>query len=272
MLKYIFLTLTLSLQAEPLKLAAVSYNIRYDARGDTGARDWDQRKDKLTGYLHNCRASVIGLQEVLHSQLDDVRKALPGHRHIGAGRLDGKTRGEHCPLFYDARVWRPDPAEQGTFWLSDTPDAAASTSWGYGIPRICTWARLVHAKTGRAIYVYNTHWDHRSQHSREESAKLILRKIRTRTHAADPFILMGDLNADTGNKAVRTLLASGILTDPGKRQFLTFNQWKAPLVPGKRIDHIFVSKHWNNASAVVEANGKATAASDHHSVVLEARL
>lgn len=263
------LTLCLHLAASPTDLTAISYNVRYDASGDKGDRDWKQRRDQVTGYLLSKKASVIGLQEVLHNQLLDIRKALPHYQMIGVGRSDGKKRGEYSPLFYDTRVWKPDTKEKGTFWLSDTPDTPNSKSWGNSLSRICTWVRLIHVQNKQAIYVYNTHWDHRSQPSREKAAELILKKIRTRIHSHDPFILMGDFNATTDNPSIKTLLTSGLLTDPGKKQWRTFNHWKAALVPGLRIDHIFVSTHWKKASAIVEANANPPG-SDHHPVVLHA--
>lgn len=276
MLKYLCLglSLILNLHAESLALTAITYNIRYDAGSDKEERDWDKRKDKVTGYLMEKDASIIGLQEVLHRQLKDVARALPGYMYVGVGRSDGKIRGEYSPLFYNVKVWKLDPQEHGTFWLSDTPEAPGSTSWGNSITRICSWARLVHIKSGQAIYVFNTHWDHRSQNSREKAADLILKKIRNRTHSVEPFIVMGDFNATTGNKAIKILLTSGILTNPGKHQFRTFNHWKAPLVKGPHIDHILVSKHWKNSSVVVESNSdsKGNAASDHHPVVLTTKL
>lgn len=275
MMKYLCLaalTCMLPLHAEPLKITAISYNVRNDNQGDTGERDWGARKDKVSGYLLDKKASIVGLQEVKHNQLLDLAKAMPGHQSVGAGRIDGKTAGEYSPVFYDSKLWQADPTDQGTFWLSDTPRKPNSKTWGNRTTRICSWVRLAHTKTGQSVYVYNTHWDHINQHSREKSAELILEKIRSRKHRETPFLLMGDFNANTENKAIKILLASGILTDPGKKQFSTSSMWQAPLRPGLRIDHIFVSKHWQNTQASVESNGKPTAASDHHPVVLTGAL
>ena len=47
----------------------------------------------------NSVASIIGLQEVVHKQLLDVEKLLPDYAFLGVGRDDGKTRGEHSPLY-----------------------------------------------------------------------------------------------------------------------------------------------------------------------------
>jgi len=275
MFRYLILFVVLStclsqVYAEDQPLKALTYNIRQDTGSDKGVRDWSQRKDKLTDYLVNSKASIIGLQEVRHNQLLDVVKALPNHAYVGVGRDDAKTRGEYSPIFYDTKLWKLDPKQHGTFWLSDTPDKVASKSWGNGTTRICTWARLIHIKGEKAVYVYNTHWDHRSQPSRVGAAGLILKTILARKNPQEPFILMGDFNANTDNPAIKKLLDSGILTDPCKQQLKTFSAWKAPLAPGLRIDHVFVSNGWKQAVAEVQLNAdaKGNTASDHHPVLL----
>ncbi|HCI90980.1 MAG TPA: hypothetical protein DHV60_00300 [Verrucomicrobiales bacterium] len=273
MLKYLFLILSLVsyLQADSISITAVTYNIRNDNKNDKGALNWDDRKNKITDYLLKKNASIIGLQEVKHNQLEDVVKLLPDHRYVGVGRDDGKTRGEYSPIFYNVKIWKPDPDGQGTFWLSNTPEIVASRTWGNWHNRICSWVRLIHINSGKAVYVYNTHWDHKSQNAREKSAELILNKIRSSKHKNEPFLLMGDFNATTSNKAIKTLLASPTLNDPGVKQFSTYSRWQASLVSGLRIDHLFISNHWNNSSVIVESNGDP-AASDHHPVILKAIL
>ena len=271
-LTILFLACT-SLFAHSAPLNIISYNIRQDAVGDKGPRDWQQRKDMLSGYLRNNKASIIGLQEVRHNQLLDIDKALPDHGHVGVGREDGKRRGEYSPIFYDRKIWKLDPKEHGTYWLSDTPGVANSRTWGNSHTRICTWARLIKLAgpdKGSALYIYNTHWDHRSQPSRVKSGALMLKTLKTRTHQQDPFILMGDLNATTKNPAVTQLLAAGILTDFGIRKVSSSSHWKPALVPGLRIDHIFSSASIKKAQLKVDSNPgvKGHAASDHHPVLL----
>ena len=260
-----------SLQAEPETVTAITYNIRLDTRGDVDERDWPQRRDTVTTYLRESGATIIGMQEVVHNQLEDVETALEPFDHTGVGRTDGKNEGEYSPIFYDPAVWEIDPAEQGTFWLSDTPETPGSFTWGNEIPRICSWARLKHRGNGASIYVYNTHWDHRSQPSRERAAKLMVERIRARKHADEPVLLMGDFNAKPDNAAIQTLLASGLFAESPKIEYLTFNSWEGPLVAGAPIDHIFLSPEWQAAKMAVEANGDPPG-SDHHPVAVEARL
>jgi endonuclease/exonuclease/phosphatase family metal-dependent hydrolase len=272
---FIPLLVSLSLAEEPVadSVTLISYNIRQDTESDKGPKDWGQRKGMVSGYLLRKNASVIGLQEVRHKQLLDLNKALPSHAFLGVGREDGKTLGEYSPIFYDRKVWNLDPEENGTFWLSETPSIANSRSWGNKHTRICTWARLIAAddpdkKT--AIYIYNTHWDHQSQPARVNSALLMLKKIKERAHKADPYILMGDLNATVENPAVKSLLSQDLLKDHGKNQYRSSSKWKAGLVPGLRIDHIFTAPSIEAEKLQVESNGNADdwSGSDHHPVVL----
>ncbi len=254
-----------------VSVKAVTYNIRYDAGNDRGTRDWDQRKGKVVNYLLESGATVIGLQEALKHQLDDVKGAMEGYGRIGVGRSDGKAGGEFSPILFKESVWKLDTEESGTFWLSETPEKAGSKSWGTSVTRICTWARLIHRESGVAIYVFNSHWDHRSAEARKGSAGLILKRIKQRKQADEPAILMGDLNATTDSPELKVLLNSGLLSDPGKEQFSTFNRWKAERLPGKRIDHVLVTAGWKDTKAMVQANGNP-AASDHHPVVFEGKL
>lgn len=250
-------------------LEVISYNVRYDAKGDTNKRDWNTRKSLVSDFLK--QGEIIGLQEALSHQIEELDKALPHHSVLGVGRHDGKKAGEFTPILFDTRQWNLDPKEQGTFWLSDTPSKAGSTSWGNQITRICTWARLID-NDGAGIYVFNTHWDHRSQESRVQAAHQLITKLQQRRYIDEPAIVMGDLNATVENKAVKLLLES---TDWRKRHHLvdhtpqmsTFTEWKPELKQGLRIDHIFTSPFLPVTHSHVYANGEQFPGSDHHPVV-----
>lgn len=253
------------LAAGEIKL--VTYNIRQDTGGDRGVRDWSKRAPGVVAFLKAGGFSIVGLQEARHNQVEDIQKGLEKFVRLGVGRDDGKQAGEYSPIFYDPALWKPDPKEQGTFWLSDTPAKPGSMTWGNRVTRICTWVRLRDEK-GRGLYVFNTHWDHQSQNSREKAARLILARIKARAHPDEPVVLMGDFNATIDNPAVETLLDSGVLVDPGAdEQKLTFNYWKPGLREGLRIDHLFVSPALDEGKLKVLSDGDPVN-SDHHPVTL----
>jgi hypothetical protein len=84
-------------------------------------------------------------------------------------------RGEFMAIFY--RRNRFEPLEYEHFWLSDTPDVIASSTWGNGVRRMVTWAKFRDRTTGREFYFWNTHLDHEVQFAREKSAELIRQRI-----------------------------------------------------------------------------------------------
>ncbi len=234
-------------------LRVMTFNIRYGTAND-GPDRWTQRRGLVFDVLRRHRPDVLGLQEALRFQLDEIRAAVPGYAEIGVGRNDGQEGGEYTAILY--RQDRLRLVESGTFWLSDTPEVPGSKTWGNSLPRICTWGRFEDRTTGGAFYVYNTHLDHQSQPSRERSVELLARRVAGRAAADAPVIITGDFNAAERNPAVRYLLgeAKGAATrlaadqrirfmdtfralHPQAKEFGTFNDFKGTAA-GDKIDYI----------------------------------
>lgn len=195
--------------AEPHRL--VSYNIRFGSAND-GLDRWELRSDNVAQTIRDLDADVIGLQEAEAFQVRALLAALPRYAAVGVHRDDGRLAGEGAPILYDRT--RYTVGETGTFWLSGTPDVAASNTWGAACNRTCTWARLVDLGSGEAVAVFNTHWDHVSQRAREGSAGLIRarameasRLVTAEGDHAVSVVVMGDLNAAEDNPAFAALLA-----------------------------------------------------------------
>ena len=253
-----------------LDIEAVTFNIRYLNRGEKGSNHWKHRKQLVIAAMREFKADIFGLQEALRPQLDDLSPALPGYSEFGVGRDDGKERGEYCAILFRSERFSLDEDESGTFWLSDTPDKIGSMSWGNQITRICTWARFIDRETKRSFYVYNTHWDHRSQESRVGAAKLILDRIAARRYPDDPVILMGDFNASKENPAIqrltRSLRDSLLLRHPDAADSRTFHGFKGGK-SGRKIDHIFVpSSTTVTGAAILYFQRDGAYPSDHYPV------
>lgn len=253
-----------SIEGEPhqeFSINAVSFNVRYQGSADKGSRNWVARLPVALEVIHKMKPDVMGVQEALSGQLSDLKKGMPSYNVFGVGRDDGKRKGEHVSVFYRKERFRVDQQESGHFWLSATPDKVASTSWGNGITRMCTWLRLVDKKSGRGFYVFNTHWDHRDQKSREYAARLIAQRIDQRKHLADPVVLMGDFNVVETNVAMAYLTGkkvrlAGATQDekwnapmidvfqslhPEQQNRKTFNGWSGQKRGMAKIDHVLVS-------------------------------
>lgn len=249
----------------------MTFNLRYGTAED-GDNAWPLRRSLLADVVEEFGPDIMGVQEGLAFQLQELAERLPDRGWVGVGRDDGVARGEFSAIFY--RNDRLDLLEDGTFWLSDTPEVPGSTSWGNTLPRICTWARFLDRQVGRTIMVFNLHWDHQSQPSREKAAQLLIERVRGRAHPEDQVIVTGDFNAGEENPAFRSLVDS---TDPSLRDSFrvlhpesdavgTFHAFQGG-EGGDKIDAVLVGPDWQVVQAAIvriERGGRYP--SDHYPV------
>ena len=232
-----------ALAQERAPLTVMTFNIRYGTAND-GDNRWPLRKDFLVDVIKEHNADVIGLQEALDFQIDEIVAAIPAYAVVGVGRDDGARKGEYAAILF--RRDRFQVADAGTFWFSDTPSVVASKSWGNRITRICTWARLVD-RDGRAFWHFNVHLDHESQPSRERSAALLRKRVEQRRRPDEPAIVTGDFNAGEQNAAVAAMTAGGAFVDtfrlkhPDEKVAGTFSGFDAAKTQGEKIDYVFVT-------------------------------
>ena len=125
---------------------------------------------------------------------------MPDFAWCGVGRDDGKEAGEYSAILYRKSRFRLLKTE--TFWLSPEPDKPGSKGWDAAYPRIVTWARFRDLVSGRTFFHFNTHFDHRGERARVESASLILRKVGEIARD-QPFLLTGDFNVRDTRKLTR---------------------------------------------------------------------
>jgi len=215
--------------ADGLELRIMTFNIRYGSANDR-ENHWKNRKEMVFDVLCDHRPDIVGLQEALDFQIAEICNALGKYGRIGVAREDGKTDGEYSALLYRLDLFDVD--ESGTFWFSDTPEVPGSNHWGNACVRICTWARFIEKKSGRAFYMFNLHLDHVSQPSREKSAVLLAHRIRDRKHP-DPFILTGDFNTGENNPVVVYLKGKTALTGADGR----LSENPVPMVDTFRLLH-----------------------------------
>lgn len=236
-------------------LNVMTFNIRLGTAAD-GENSWPERKELLVTTIRDHSPDVLGLQEALRFQIDELREAFPEYNEVGVGRDDGKEGGEYSPILF--RSSRLSVLSTGTFWFSDTPAQPGSKSWGNHYPRICTWANFADRSTRDTMMVLNVHWDHESQRSRERSAELLLQHIQ-KTVGEMPIVVMGDFNAGEENTAV--LLLKKLLRDsfrdihPADSLTGTFHAFLGTH-SGEKIDHIFVNSRFTVTNASIVRTGK----------------
>jgi endonuclease/exonuclease/phosphatase family metal-dependent hydrolase len=169
----------------------MTFNIRFDNPKDE-ENAWAHRKELVGSEIQFHSIDIVGLQEVLIHQLQDLNELLPEYACIGVGREDGKDSGEFSPIMYLAS--RLQVLDSGTFWLSETHEIPGSKGWDAANKRICTWAKFLDKQAQVSFYYFNTHFDHKGQIAKRESANLLLKLIQSMAREL-PVVLTGDFNS-----------------------------------------------------------------------------
>lgn len=254
-------------------LNVMTFNLRYNNPGDS-LNAWPYRKDNAALQIRFYEAQLVGVQEALHGQIEDLKERMPGYGSIGVGRDDGKSKGEYSAILYlEERFQILDSA---TFWLSETPMVVGSKGWDAAITRIVTWAKFKDRKSKKVFYHFNTHFDHMGQVARRESARLLL-------HAVDSIagktaaVITGDFNATPSDEPIK------VITDVNNPLHLmdtkslselphygpqgTFTAFGPKETSNQPIDHIFIKGNFKVLKhATISESWQGRFSSDHFPV------
>lgn len=226
-------------------ITVMSYNIRFD-NPDDGINAWPHRKDAVAEMMGpKYDSDIIGVQEALRHQLDEIQERLPDYSWVGVGRDDGRDAGEFSPIYY--KKDRFELIATNTFWLSEKSHFPGSISWDAAITRIVTWAQFKDLNSDQDFYVINTHFDHIGEQARVESSKMIIDFIGDLEEDI-PVIITGDFNVPETNEAYFIMADTPGISDARyasetghEGPTATFNNWEELRPPESRIDYIFVS-------------------------------
>jgi len=190
---------------------------------------WDIRREMQVDLIRKYDPDIIGTQEGLKEQIDDLMDRLPEYIVIGEGRKGGDDD-EHMAIFIKRDRFRL--REMGSFQLSDTPEIIGS---GPNVnPRMVTWARLAfinrpakgetsihpgayrgHWENTQEFYVFNTHFFTGGfDKAKLNSARLILNRIKALDTFGEwekecPVFLTGDFNSRPGSDVYKTFTEYG---------------------------------------------------------------
>ena len=278
-------------------VVVMTFNIRYGT-ADDGENAWGKRRDLLIQVIRDADPDIIGVQEALRFQLDEIRAELPQYGEVGVGRDDGQNRGEYSAILYRGSRFASALGQSGTFWFSDTPETPGSKHWGNSIPRICTWVRLIDRSANSAdaggsppLAVYNVHLDHQSEPSRQKSVEALKARILAQRAAGERLIITGDFNCGESSPGIRSLKAPALVPadapatpsdwpgvidtfraiHPDLQSVGTFHAFKGGS-SGEKIDYIFVERNAQTLAAeILHTAQDGRFPSDHHPVTARVR-
>ncbi|MBU1680214.1 MAG: endonuclease/exonuclease/phosphatase family protein [Bacteroidetes bacterium] len=246
----LLLVLVLASSAFPQSIRVMTFNVRLDIPSDE-ANVWNNRKANLVSMISFHKADIIGLQEAQKHQINYIEQSLPEYAWFGVGRDDGKEEGEFTAIFY--RKDRFDTLDTSTFWCSETPEHPG-LGWDAAYQRVTTFGKFKDKQTGKIFFLFNTHLDNEGRKARQESAKLIKKKMQTLC-GNYPVILTGDFNS-TPNSVPYQIIVSALDTNSSMKLFDTrtitkskphgpsgtFTGFDILANPSSPIDFIFVKK------------------------------
>jgi endonuclease/exonuclease/phosphatase family metal-dependent hydrolase len=260
-------------QARGKALGVMTYNIRCGScEKPDDVNHWSKRKFLVAQVVREHRPDLIGLQEAELFQVRDLAAMIPDYDWIGVGRDDGAEKGEANAILF--RKSRFELLTQKTLWLSPTPEQVGK-GWDAAYNRTVTIARLRDRADGREFYLFDTHFDHMGKQARIESSKLLVALTQSQAGGL-PVIVTGDFNYTSKDGAYRIVAdplrdAERISRSKPRGGSLTFNDFGRSLVPGNKIDYVFVNDGFDVLShRIFDDRQRGLYPSDHFPV--EARL
>ena len=255
-------------QEKKVNIRWATFNMRYDNPGDS-LNNWKYRKDRVCQFIKDKQLDIIGTQEVLFNQFNDLKAGLPQYEGVGVGRDDGKTKGEYAAIFY--RKDKFDALDSGTFWLSENPEEVGKMGWDAVCVRIATWAKLQEKKTGKIFMAVNTHFDHIGEVARKESALLIIRKIKEIV-GDRPAVVTGDFNVNDKSEAYNTMVTNEFVLKDAQKIAKKVNgvgyTWhdfgRLDANQREKIDFIFVTPQIEVASSNIPQENMEALLTDHN--------
>jgi endonuclease/exonuclease/phosphatase family metal-dependent hydrolase len=262
---------SLCIQSFSQTLITGTFNLRYDNAGDSGNL-WVDRAPVAASLIRFHQFDIVGTQEGLKNQLEDLQKDLLEYAYYGIGRDDGKSKGEHSAIFYKKEKFII--IDSGDFWLSEHP-GQPGFGWDARNNRICSWLKMKDKASKKSFFVFNVHYDHRGVMARKESSKLILQKIKE-IAGTQSVIFTGDFNGNNQSEWYVTVNTSGLLKDAltlVDRPYInngSFNSFKTGNPSNDIIDHIFVTKQFSvKRYGILTDTYHGKFPSDHYPVLVE---
>jgi endonuclease/exonuclease/phosphatase family metal-dependent hydrolase len=251
-----------------------SFNLRYDNPKDSGNL-WKDRAPVAAALIRFHQFAIVGTQEGLKNQLEDLQQSLPEYAYYGKGRDDGNSKGEHSAIFYRKDLFTV--LDSGDFWLSEHPEKPGP-GWDARLNRICSWLKLKMKKDKKVVYVFNVHYDHQGVKARTESSKLALQKIKE-IAGGSPVVFTGDFNGNHQSEWYNYLQKSTVLKDAytlAKDPYTnngSFNSFRDNNPSTDIIDHVFISNDFKvTRYGILTDTYHGKFPSDHYPVLVELKF
>lgn len=224
-------------------LRIMSFNLRYC---DDKAGSVNDRSKISAAIIKAYAPDSFGVQEATGRWLDILTDALgEKYAYIGEPRDTQGYNSERNAVFYLKDKYKL--IDEGTVWLSETPEIKYTKSFDSRCYRVASWAVLENKATGVVYTHLNTHLDHILEKTRAEQIKVLIGKL-TELQKRGRVFCTGDFNTEPTGEVYSLMTefaddarAAASESDSG----FTFHDYGKALKNSKlggTIDYIFVPK------------------------------
>ena len=245
-------------------MRVMSFDLRYDNVED-GQYRWRNRFPAVKKVFKEYKPDIVGIQEGLPHQVDDLKNFFDFYKYFGTGRKE-EEGSEQIGIFYkeDNNLILK---ESGNIWLSKTHDIKGSKDLGSDVPRLANWIVFNIKEKNKDLLVINTHYDNVSKLAREKSTEIISDFVKDK-NITENIVVTGDFNTGSNSKPIKNLKTNIHLKDAlaelGKKES-TFHDFAGDGI--FRIDFIFCSKLFNiKDGGVIKNKFKEIYPSDHYPI------
>lgn len=255
------------------EISVMSFNIRVP--NDASPNSLSDRTPRVKQHLTTYSPDIVGFQEITSAWKTVIDSHLTGYSKEFVWR-DSKANSEAAPLYWKTSKFTV--MEQGSFWLSSTPDTM-SIDWDAGCYRTCSYAALLHKASGTLVLAFNTHFDHQSDTARNNSALLVSQRMRalqekyTRLGYGNNIATFctGDYNCNPTTTAYKNMLAEFSDTRDTADSLgcdtaqITYHNWGSS---SSIIDYIFTDPRGSNTVSFKVCAEKVSGGyiSDHYTL------
>lgn len=221
----------------------MSFNLRYC---DDKAGSVENRSEISAAIIRQYAPDSVGVQEATGKWLDILSDALGDkYAYIGEARDTQGYKSERSAVFYLKDKYKL--IDEGTIWLSETPEEKYTKSFDSNCFRVASWAVIENKNTGECYTHLNTHLDHVLEETRVCQIEVFIRKLTELQKNGNVFCT-GDFNADESSRVYARMTE---ITDDAKTSAdnsdsgITFHDYGKALKSdnlGGVIDYIFVPR------------------------------
>lgn len=250
----------------------MSFNVRC---ADDKEGSVKNRSKIVSAIIDQYAPDSFGVQEATGKWMNILNESLAEkYACVGEARDDSGDGSEFSAVFYLKDKYTL--VDEGTIWLSETPEVKYTKSFDSACHRIATWAVLENNETGERYTHLNTHLDHVLEETRVGQIGVFIEKLEELKKDGAVFCT-GDFNTGITSEVYKKMLE---VTDDAMRtakngdEGLTYHSYgKITDEAEGPIDYIFVPKNAEvDTYKIIRNTVKNMYPSDHYPIIADVKL